>query len=60
MDRIKVSYRAMREEYSRCRTLGIPDRGYCVVARDYGIALVLLCYFFDREQQKGLDSTDTD
>ena len=58
--RIRVRYRVARDEYSRCRALGIPDRGYCVVARQYGIAQVLLRCFINREHQEGLDSMDSD
>ena len=49
----------MREEYSRCRALGILGRGYCVAAREYGIALVLPRRFLNKEPREGLDSTNT-
>ena len=46
---IRIRYKVARDEYSRCRTLGIPGRGYFVVAREYGIAPVLLRCFINRE-----------
>ena len=60
MGRIRVGYRAAREEYSRCRALGIPGRVFRAVAREYEITLVLFCRFINREHQEGLDSTDAD
>ena len=50
----------MRGENSRCRALGIPGRGFHVVAREYDVPPVLLCRFINREHQEGLDSTDVD
>ena len=49
LGRIRVRYRATRDEYSRCRVLGIPGRGFCVVAREYGIAPILLCCLINKE-----------
>ena len=58
MGRIRIRYKTTKNEYSRCRALGIPGRGYRVVPRKYDIALVLLRRFINREHQEGLDSTD--
>ena len=60
MGRLRVKYKNAREEYIRCRALGIPGRGYCAVNRDHGIALVLPSRFIKGEYQEGLDSTDAD
>ena len=60
LGRIRIRSRTARDEYSRCRALGIPGRGYRVVARDYGISPVLLRCFFNGEHHEGLDSMDTD
>ena len=49
MGRIRVGYKNAREEYGRCRAVGIPGRGYRAVARDYGMALLLLRRFFNGE-----------
>ena len=59
LGRIRSSYRDVREEYNRCRALCIPGRGYCAIARDYGIAPVLLRHFLNRMHQECLDSMDT-
>ena len=40
--------------------LGILGKGYCAVARDYGIALILLHRFLNGEHQEDLNSTDAD
>ena len=53
-------YKNAMEEYIRCRPLGILGRGYCTVARDHGIASVLLSCFNKGEYQEGLDSIDAD
>ena len=58
MGRLRVRYKNAREEYIRCRALGIPGREYRVVARDHGVASVLLSGFNKGEYQEGLDSTD--
>ena len=47
--RIRIRYKATGDEYSRCRGLGFPGRRFCTVAREYGITLVLLCRFINRE-----------
>ena len=60
LGRIRVSYRVARKDYSRCWALGIPGRGYCVVAKEYGTVPVLLHHFITREHQEGLDSTEAD
>ena len=60
MGRLRVRYRNGREEYIKCRALGIPGRGYRAVASRYGIAPVLLSRFKKGEYQEGLDSTDAD
>ena len=60
MGRLRVKYKNVREEYIRCRALGIPGRGYRAVARDHGIVPVLLSRFNKGEYQEGLDSIDVD
>ena len=60
MGRIRVSYKDAREDYSKCRDLGTPGRGYRVVARENGIEPILFHRFFNGEHQEGLDSTDAD
>ena len=49
LGKIRIRYRAVRDEYSRCMALGILGRGYRIVAREYGIAPLLFCRFINRE-----------
>ena len=60
MGRLRVKYKNAREEYIRCRAIGIPGRGYRAIARDHDIAPVLLGRFNKGSYQEGLDSTDAD
>ena len=60
MGRLRAKYKNAREEYIRCRALGIPGRGYCAIARDHGIAPILLSRFNKGEYQEILDSTNAD
>ena len=49
LGRIRVRYRNAREEYSRCRALGIPGRGCRAVAKKHCLAPTLLRCFFNGE-----------
>lgn len=53
-DRCKVAIL----KYDRCRGLEIAGRGWCVIAREYGIVSTWIRRYFNRKYQEDLDASE--